>query len=116
MCTRRCHPNPSPNPGPNPNPNAHQVRSPQMTSRLDDMDAMDGMGGMDGMGDMSPLPPAASTLAEEVHRRQQHARTAPLAQQPPRAANSFKRSSATRTPAGMLGALAPGPRGARREL
>ena len=87
---------------------------------------MGGMGGMDGNGapGYSPLPGAASTLAEEVHRRQQHARTALLGQagaeggrQAPRPANSFRRSSAARTPAGMLGALAPpGPRGARREL
>ena len=109
-------------PIPNPNLNAHQVRSPQMTSRLDDMDGMGSMdqASLDGNGGApaySPLPGAASTLADEVQRRQQHARTAPLGQQPPRPANSFKRSSAARTPAGMLGALAPpGPRGARREL
>ena len=128
MCTRCHHPNPNPNPNPNanPDPNPNQVRSPQMTSRLDDMGDMDGMGGMGGNGaaGYSPLPGAASTLAEEVHRRQQHARTALLGQagaeggrQAPRPANSFRRSSAARTPAGMLGALAPpGPRGARREL
>ena len=72
------------------------------------MDGMDGMDSMDddGMPPYSPLPGAALSLADEVQRRQQRR---PAAAPGPAA---FKRSSAARTPAGLLGALAP--RGAVR--